>query len=111
MIKSKELNVFKRYEATRNVGKLCVSTMIDWLSKSCTRMYQKMERDEALGFDVPCVPKIVFSVRGSINCVRYKLESTIISHFKAEIAIRSGDFYENKCSCNKCRNIVCVKSD
>ena len=34
---------------------------------------------------IPCGPEIVLSVRGSINLVRYKLESSIISHFKVEI--------------------------
>ena len=40
-------------------------------------------------WEIPCVPEIVLSVRGSINQVRYKLESAIISHFKAEIGRNS----------------------
>jgi len=35
--------------------------------------------------NVPSVQEIVLSVRGSRNSVGYKLECTIISHFKAEI--------------------------
>ena len=34
---------------------------------------------------LPCVPEIVLSVRGSINRFKYKLESNVIFHFKAEI--------------------------